>query len=133
LFLARLNKPARRRWFALLALCAFALHAAVPMGFMIGVTGGHAQLELCPAIAPTHPMSTLPMAGMHHHVGGHAASAGSSCAFALAGAAAMVSPAPVLSQPFYVYLQPVRSAAIVSLPAEPPLRHLAPRGPPAPV
>ncbi len=131
MFLARLNKPLRRRWFALLTLCAFALHAAVPMGFMIGVNGGHAHLELCPALTPAHPMSTAPMAGMTHHGGSHAAAAGSSCAFALAGAAALVSPAPVLAEPYYVYLQAVRSALIVSLPAEAPPRHLAPRGPPA--
>jgi len=133
LFLARLNKPVRRRWFALLALCAFALHAAVPMGFMVGVTGGHAHLELCPALTPAHPVSTAPMAGMTHHSGGHAAAAGSSCAFALAGAAALMSPAPVLAEPYYVYLQAVRSALIVSLPTAAPPRHLAPRGPPTPV
>jgi hypothetical protein len=130
LTLARLNKPVRRRWFAQLALCVFALHAAVPMGFMVGVSGGHARLVLCSAIAPVHPMNGAPMAGMVH-VGGHAATASSSCAFALAGAAAMVSPAPILALPFYVYLQPVRWALLDSLPLEPPPRHQAPRGPPA--
>src|SRR5258708_34811564 len=62
LLLARLNKPLRRRWFALLTLCAFALHAAVPRGFMIGVNGGHAPLELRPALTPAHPMRTAPRA-----------------------------------------------------------------------
>ena len=131
LFFTRLNKPVRRRCFVLLALCAFALHAAVPMGFMIGVAGGHVRLELCPAVAPVHPMSTVQMAGMTHHGGIHAGAAASSCAFALAGATALLSPAPDLAQPYYVYLQPVRSAVIFSLPVEPPLRHQAPRGPPA--
>ena len=128
--LGRLNKPVRRRWFALLALGAFAAHAAVPMGFMIGVTRGHAHLELCPAVAPVHPLSAVHPPGMSHHGAMHAAAAGSSCAFALAGAAAMVSPAPILAEPYYLYLHAAHPALILSWPAEPPPRHLAPRGPP---
>jgi len=105
------------------------------MGFMIGVSGGHARLVLCPGVAPVQPaaahsMAGAPMSGMVH-VGGHAAASGSSCAFALAGAAALVLLAPGLVQPFDVYLQPVRSAVTTCPPAEPPPRFLAPRGPPA--
>ncbi|HLQ12106.1 MAG TPA: hypothetical protein VK130_02515 [Steroidobacteraceae bacterium] len=130
-----MNKPSRRRWLALLALCAFSLHAAVPMGFMIGVSGGQARLVLCPGVAPVqsvaaHSMAGAPMSGMVH-VGGHAAASGSSCAFALAGAAALMLPAPAPVLPFDIRLQQVRSAVMLSLPAEPPPRYLAPRGPPA--
>jgi len=131
LSLAHLNKPVRRRWFALLALCALALHAAVPTGFMVGVADGHAGLVLCPGVGPVHATNAAQMPGMNHHAGLHAGAAASSCAFALAGAAAMQSHAPVVAEPYYVYLQPARSALIVSLPAEAPPRHLAPRGPPA--
>jgi hypothetical protein len=123
-----------RRCVALLAVAAFALQAAVPAGFMLAHVGGHVGYTLCPSAISQPPtpmpgMSAGQMAAMHSHAGG-AAPHEHACPFALAGGAALLGRAAAVAEPFYVFLRPLRPAAVSSLPAVPPARYRAPRGPP---
>jgi hypothetical protein len=121
--------------FGALAVLALALRALIPTGFMVTAVEGHAQLVVCPA--GLHRSAHLhPMAGTLHHVAGaeHGAAATHSadqCPYALAGGPGLAGAALEPAQAFFVQLQPVRAAVLATLPAAPPPRHQAPRGPPA--
>ena len=134
------------RWLGALALLAFALHALIPTGFMVARVDGHAELVMCPSglyhVHGVDPAAdTLAMAGMHHgalmHHGpgvdhsGHAALAAQQCPFALASGAALTAQVRSPAEPYFVFLRPLRADVVTSVPADPPLRHRAPRGPPA--
>jgi hypothetical protein len=83
------------------------------------------------------------MSGMHHHSSGapiashtdaHAAhhlTAAVSCPFALASGAMLLSQVLKTPDPYFVALRPAPAPAVPSIPAAAPLRHQAPRGPPA--
>jgi len=62
-------KARRRRW-AALALCLFALRSLVPIGFMLSIEAGHAAVTLCPDTAAGPAGAAGPHA--HHHVHGPA-------------------------------------------------------------
>lgn len=121
-----------RRWIGGLAVLALALRALVPNGFMLERLDGRLSMVLCTAAAPT-----LSMPGMHHdmHLSGHGAhhlTAAASCPFALSGGATLfAAQALKIPDPYYLVLRPARVPALASLPAAPPPRYQAPRGPPA--
>jgi hypothetical protein len=122
---------AARRWIGGLAVLALALRSLVPTGFMLERLDGQLSMVLCAAAAPT-----LSMPGMHHdaHLGGHAGhhlAAAASCPFALSGGATLASQVLKVPDPYFLALRPARVPALATLPAAPPPRHQAPRGPPA--
>jgi hypothetical protein len=123
------RSPHFRRTLSVLAALALALRALIPTGFMLAPVDGHAQIVICPA--------GLHEASHAHHAGaaaGHAAGsahAADQCPFALAGGPGFIGAAPDLAQPYFVLLQPPPTVALASVAVPPPLRHHAPRGPPA--
>jgi hypothetical protein len=123
------RSPHFRRTLSVLAALALALRALIPTGFMLAPVDGHAQIVMCPA--------GLHQAGHAHHAGaaaGHAAGsahAADQCPFALAGGPGLTGAASDLSDPHFFLLQPPRTVAFASVAISPPLRHHAPRGPPA--
>ncbi len=131
---------AARRWIGALALLAFGLKALVPTGFMLAAVEGQVRLVMCPA-GMHHPPGMPTMAEMIHGPGAehaatvdhaaHAALASQQCPFALASGAALLAQAPSPAEPYFLWLPPARAGAVASVPAAPPLRHHAPRGPPA--
>ena len=141
------QSSAARHWIGALAVLVLAMRAAVPTGFMVGQAGGHLSFVLCPAVGSPHVLPGVaaePSAHLlHHHLGGaagpspldaHAAhhlTASASCPFALASGAALLSQALKTPDPYYTALRPAPAPAVYSYPAAPPLRHQAPRGPPA--
>jgi hypothetical protein len=127
-----------RRWIGALAVLVLAMRAAVPSGFMIGQADGHLSVVLCPAVGSpiaVHSASAEgAMGAMHHHADAHAAhhlTAAASCPFALATGVALLSQVLKTPDPYYIALRPTVAPAVNSYPAAPPLRHQAPRGPPA--
>jgi hypothetical protein len=118
--------PRHRRGLSVLVLLALALRALIPTGYMITAVEGHAQLALCP--------SGLHWAGHLHHEVDHGAGithGADHCPYALAGGHGLAGAAPEPAQPYFVLLRPAYAVAPASVPAEPPLRHHAPRGPPS--
>jgi hypothetical protein len=148
--LATLHRScAARRWFGVLVVLAFGLRALAPTGFMLERVEGHLTFALCDGLAPALQLPGMP----HHHAtmahpsgladadtpssssqagahAGHVAASGA-CPFALSGGAAFGSQAPAPAAPWFVLVRPAAAPAVVSLPASPPPRHQAPRGPPA--
>ena len=122
---------AARHWVGAVAVLVLALRALVPTGFMLERVDGRLSVVLCAATAPT-----LAMPGMHHdmHLAGHGVHhlmAAASCPFALSGGASLfASQALKVPEPYYMALHPARARAVDSIPAPPPPRHQAPRGPP---
>ena len=113
------RSPLARRCFGVLVVLVFGLKALMPTGFMLASIDGHAQLVMCPA-------------GAHHaHHAAHAAIAAQQCPFALASGAALAVQAQAPAEPYFTTLQSAHADAVVSVPLAPPLRHRAPRGPPA--
>jgi hypothetical protein len=119
---AKILRGKIRECFGALALIAFFAHALIPTGFMPGSVHGQAQLVVCDG-----HMVDFGHAGHHGNSGSNA---DSPCPFALSGGAAplpahfdmaLAHVAPDLLVPFIE--RPVVSGA--------PLRHTAPRGPPA--
>ena len=139
--LRTLNRARRTRgWFGLLAILVFGLKALVPAGYMIAAVDGHARLVMCPAglahAGSMHHSVGMPaIAGMELSAGlnhaAHAQLAAYQCPFALAGGAGLLARAPVLILPYFLTLQRTAVPVVPSAPIAPPLRHLAPRGPPA--
>jgi hypothetical protein len=130
-----------RRWFGVLAVLAILLRALIPAGFMIGQVDGHASWVVCaPGLerAAHHHAADPPlMAGMDHGGGtnpasgiDHAAHAAAHCPFALAAGAGLLAQAPTPADAYFVQLRPPPAAVVHSIPAAPPWRHHAPRGPP---
>jgi hypothetical protein len=124
-----------RRGFSALAVLALALRALIPTGFMVTAVEGHAQLVVCPAglhrAAHLHhiPAAMHEVAAMDHGTGvTHGAG---QCPYALAGGPGLAGAAPESLRPYFVLLQSEPTVAPASVPAAPPLRHQAPRGPPA--
>jgi hypothetical protein len=128
--LARLRAPRLRRCLSVVAILALALRALIPTGFMIAADAGHARLVVCPA-------------GIHdalhaHHAHqadgtGHAGEASHNadlCPYAMAGGPGLAGLAPGVSEPYFVRLETARPVVPASVPAAPPPRHHAPRGPP---
>jgi hypothetical protein len=110
---------ARRRplWLGVLAVAVFGLRALLPTGYMLATVEGHARLILCPA-------------GVHHAE--HAATGAEHCPFALSGGASLASANPDPAKPYYSSVQPAPAPVVESVPAAPPPRFHAPRGPPSP-
>ena len=108
--------------FAALALVAFFAHALIPTGFMPGSVQGQAQLVVCDG----H------MVGFGHagHHGNSGSNADSPCPFALSGGAA---PLPAHFDMALAHIAPDLLVPFIERPvvSETPLRHAAPRGPPA--
>ncbi len=140
------RSPLARRWFGVLVVLLFGLRALMPTGFMLAAVDGHARWVMCPVGldhdgGKLHAAAMHAMAGMEHgpagdHVVGidhaaHAALAAQQCPFALATGAALSAWQQQPAEPYFVALRLVRADAVVSVPAVPPLRHRAPRGPPA--
>jgi len=135
------QSPIARRWIGALAVLVLAMRAAIPTGFMLGQADGQLNVVLCPAVgAPLAPLAPHDasaeslMSGMHHHADAHAAhhlTAAASCPFALASGAVLLSQALKIPDPYFVALRPAPAPVVLSVPAAAPLRHQAPRGPPA--
>ncbi len=140
------RSPAARRWFGVLVLLAFAFKALVPEGYMVAKVDGRARLVMGPAglyhsAAVHHAGGMHDMAGMQHAPGdaatagvnhaGHAVLAAGQCPYALAGGAALAMQISSPAAPYYAVVQPARVGAGITVPVAPPLRHRAPRGPPA--
>ena len=133
--------------FQVLAVLALALRSLIPTGFMIAPVDGGAALVLCPAGLHQHGHGLHSAHDRHydheHHgaggvdhtaVGEHAtglAHGADQCPFALAGGPGLTGALPELAQPFYIVLQPRGEVATATIPRASPLRHCAPRGPPA--
>lgn len=119
---ARVLRSPLRASLAAIALLAFCAHALIPAGFMPGSVHGDPQLVVC----------TGHMGGAGHdgHAGGKGATHDSPCPFALGAGAA---PLPALHAVAATHVAPtllvLRAAQPVG--SETPLRHTAPRGPPA--
>lgn len=137
-----------RRGFALLVVLAMGLKALMPTGFMLVSVGGHAQLVMCPAgihatamkqhagamaammvMDPSSSAHVMHAPGVDHST--HAALAADQCPFAFASASVLPAAAPQIIEPYFTVVRPVAAAAVLSVPIAPPIRHSAPRGPPA--
>jgi hypothetical protein len=122
----------------MLALC---LKALVPTGYMIAAVDGHARLIMCPAgihqpLAMHHEGGAMAMGDAQHLASaGHAAHAAqhaaADCPFALAAVAVLGTSAPQSAEPYFILLPNAAPLSVASIPAAPPLRHSAPRGPPS--
>jgi hypothetical protein len=129
------GSPRFRSTLLVLAVLAMAFRSLVPTGFMIAAVDGRAELVMCPA-GLHHGGHAHHLADAAHQGAGalHAAGlehAADQCPFALAGSPGLTGAAPDLAQPYFVLLQPSRTVAVATVPAEPPPRRYAPRGPPA--
>jgi len=144
---------ASHRWFIALAMPALALKAVIPVGYMLAPVDGHAMLVICPAgihrPVATHMTSAMAsMPGMdmsaaapHVHAmdsgagavhAGHAvAHAAADCPFALASGAALVAAIEAPGARDFEWIPDRRPAVPAVVPRTPPIRHLAPRGPPS--
>jgi len=119
---AKFLRGPNRECFATLALIAFFAHALIPTGFMPGSVQGHAQLVVCDGhMADSHQPG--------HH-GNSGSNADSPCPFALSGGAA---PLPAHFDLALAHAAPDLLVPFIERPvvSETPLRHTAPRGPPA--
>ena len=112
----------RPRWLAVLAVAVLGLRALIPTGYMIAAVDGSARLVVCPA-------------GIHHasgmHGAGHASFDADHCPYAFSGGAGLLPALPESQPPYFATLGPARAPAIESVPAPPPARFRAPRGPPS--
>jgi hypothetical protein len=142
------RSAASRCGFVLLVVLAMGLKALIPTGFMLAAVGGHAQLVMCPAgihatamkqhaaaMAAMMVMDASSSAHMMHAAGvdhsAHAALAAEQCPFAFASASVLPAPVPQVTEPYFTVVRPVAVAVVLSIPIAPPIRHSAPRGPPA--
>ena len=138
-----------RRGFGVWATLAFGLKALIPTGFMIAPVDGHARLVMCPAgvyqaalmhhaVGMNHAPGMNHASGMHRAQGmhpiehaAHAALAAGQCPFALAGGPGLPGTAHELPEPYFAWVQLAPALAPESIPAPPPWRFHAPRGPPS--
>ena len=121
-------RSVRRAPLTLRILCVlvFGLRALIPAGYMYGTAEGHGRMVMCPAglnggIPMNHP-------GMAH--GQHAPGA-EQCPFASASAAGLLAAEHAPGEPYFLIVHPIAAPLAASLPAAPPWRYHAPRGPPS--
>ncbi len=111
----------------ILCVLVLGLRALVPTGYMYGMADGHAGLIMCPAgLHSGMPAHHMPV---NSH-GGHAPAA-EQCPFALAAAAGLLAAGQAPPEPYFQVVHPVAVWIVASLPAAPPSRYHAPRGPPS--
>jgi hypothetical protein len=133
---------AARRWIGALAVLVLGLRGLVAYGYMLAPVEGRLSVVLCPeAVAgqglPAMHHGEHATHGMHSNQGPHAtlhgahelASAGS-CPFAIATAALLAPQVFKAADPYFVAVRQAAQPAVYVIPAAPPLRHQAPRGPP---
>jgi len=133
---------ARRRlhWQVVFAIAVFGLRALIPTGYMITAVDGHARLGMC--LAGMHQaVGAHDMSGMWHGGGadaadgmrkaGHGALNTEHCPYAFSGGAGLLGALAEPGLPYFALLQPARAPAVAFLPASPPPRFSAPRGPPS--
>jgi hypothetical protein len=139
----KLHSRVAHRGLRALALLAVGLRVLLPTGYMLEPHAGQLRLVICPAAGHVPDM-----AGMHHapglvsggmpgaapdagHASHHRLAAVASCPFALSGGALLATQALKTTDLWFVVLRPAAPPPLISLPAAPPLRHQAARGPPA--
>ena len=124
-----------RHWLGVFTVLVFGFRALVPTGYMIAAVDGHTRLVMCPAgiyfAAGVHPMTGMDHGSAMSHAG-HATLTADQCPFALAGGAGLLAAVHVPATPHFVTLQPAHVVSVASVPAAPPSRYHAPRGPPSP-
>lgn len=106
----------------LVAVFVLLVRALIPVGYMLDAAHGHAQLSFCGASSAS---------GAPDSPGGHQGPAGDApCAFALSAGAAPLPVLPALA-PLLLTVSPTVKPYGFVLPASPPHRHAAARGPPS--
>lgn len=129
------HSAAMQRVFASLVVLALVFKAMIPTGFMLSSVDGQLRLVMCPAGIHAHMNMPMPMS-MHHHGSAidhaaHAAASADQCPFALATGGALQSHTSCVAAPYFSLMRPLAPDAFNSIPVPPPIRHLAPRGPPS--
>jgi hypothetical protein len=118
-----------------ITVLVFGFKALIPAGYMYAAVDGHARLVMCLAglagAANTHHMSGMAHGTAMNHAG-HAALPADQCPFALAGGAGLLASNHNPLVPYFTILSAALAPAFLVVPATPPSRYHAPRGPPSP-